>query len=100
MLIGVMADKDYALYPKMLGQYIDRVFTVKPDNPRALDSEKLAEVFANRGIPAKAFPDLAEGVKSAYEYAAAKKLPLLALGSLYMYKEFSESLDNIKKGRH
>ena len=100
MLIGVMADKDYALYPEMLGQYIDRVFTVKPDNPRALDSEKLAEIFANRGIPAKAFPDLAEGVKSAYEYAAAKKLPLLALGSLYMYKEFSESLDNIKKGRH
>lgn len=97
MLIGVMADKDYALYPEMLGQFIDCVFTVKPDNPRALDCEKLAEVFSGKSITATACPDLADGVKSAYNCAKSRNLPMLALGSLYMYNQFSTALYSIIK---
>lgn len=95
MLIGVMADKEYNLYADILGKYIDCVFTVKPDNPRSLDCQTLAGTFSEKGIPACAFHELEWGVQSAYSYAREKNLPLIALGSLYMYREFTEALDKI-----
>ena len=91
LLIGVMADKEYNLYNSMLGRFIDRAFTVKPDNPRALDSETLAETFEN----AESCPIFSEGVRKAYSYAKEKNLPLIALGSLYMYREFTDTMKNI-----
>ena len=94
ILIGVMADKEYSLYADMLGCYIDKAFTVRPDNPRALDSGKLAEVFNGKGIEAESFEVLAEGVRQAYSYAKEKDIPLIALGSLYMYREFTAALEN------
>lgn len=93
LLTGVMADKEYNLYNSMLGRYIDKAFTVKPDNPRALDSETLAGTFEN----AQPFSVLSEGVCAAYSYARDNNLPLVALGSLYMYKEFIEIIKNIDR---
>lgn len=93
LLTGVMADKDYALYPELLGKYIDRVYTVKPDNPRTLDSQTLADVFISKNIPAAAFSNLSDGVRSAVDYAVKNNIPLIALGSLYMYKDFIKSLN-------
>ena len=95
LLIGVMADKEYGLYTDMLGSRIRKAFTVTPDNPRALASDKLAEVFRAADIDAEPFDDLAKGVCSAYEYAKANDLPLIALGSLYMYGDFMDALNNI-----
>ncbi len=95
LLIGVMADKEYNLYADILGEYIDCVFTVRPDNPRSLDCQTLAGTFSEKGIPACAFHELEWGVESAYSYAKEKNLPLIALGSLYMYREFTEALDKI-----
>lgn len=95
MLTGVMADKEYSLYADILEKYIDCVFTVKPDNPRSLDCQTLAGTFSEKGIPACAFHELENGVKSAYSYAEKHNLPLIALGSLYMYREFTEALDKI-----
>ena len=92
LLIGVMADKDYKLYTDMLGRFIDKVFAVTPDNPRALDSAALAKVFSEKGIPAESFEKLPDGVSSAYSYAKEKGLPMMALGSLYMYREFKEAM--------
>lgn len=96
LLIGVMADKEYALYPELLGELTDRVFAVTPDNPRSLESTKLAGVFSERGIPAEAFPELSEGVRSAYDYSKRTDTPLIALGSLYMYRQFTEVLSKLK----
>ncbi|HOC32751.1 MAG TPA: folylpolyglutamate synthase/dihydrofolate synthase family protein [Ruminococcus flavefaciens] len=95
MLIGVMADKDYRLYSEMLGNHAAKVFTVKPDNPRALDSASLAKVFSEKNISAESFDVLADGVKAAYEYAKSRNIPLIALGSLYMYREFNEVLRSL-----
>ena len=95
MLIGVMADKDYRLYSEMLGNHAAKVFAVKPDNPRALDSASLAKVFSEKNISAESFDVLADGVKSAYEYAKSRNIPLIALGSLYMYREFNEVLRSL-----
>ena len=92
MLIGVMADKEYGLYADMLDGLVDTVFTVKPDNPRSLDSAALAQTFRQKGIRAEAYGNYAEGVKAAYDLAKAKKLPFIVLGTLYMYKQFTEAL--------
>ena len=95
LLIGVMADKEYSLYADMLGDFTAHAFAVTPDNPRALDSKTLAETFAEKDIPATAFDSLEDGVKSAYEFAKKHNVPLIALGSLYMYREFINALDNL-----
>jgi len=92
LLIGVMADKDYGLYGEMLRGLAKCAFTVKPDNPRALDSQALAESLTEKGIPAQAFSDLGEGVRKAFGFAKKNGLPLIALGSLYMYRELTEVL--------
>lgn len=95
LVIGVMADKEYGLYADILGGLIDCVFTVTPDNPRSLDCRKLSETFAQKGISANAYPVLAEGVAAAYSYAAERKIPLIGLGSLYMYREFVSALGSV-----
>lgn len=90
LLIGVMADKEYRLYPEILGKFTERAFTVIPDNPRALDSEKLKNAFTEKGIPAESYPNVSKGTLAAFKFASENRLPLIALGSLYMYREFSQ----------
>lgn len=94
-LVGVMADKDYSCYADILGEHMEIVFTVEPDNPRSLDCQTLAGSFSAKGIPACAFHELECGVKSAYSYAKEHGIPLIAMGSLYMYKDFVNALDEI-----
>ena len=88
MLIGVMADKEYGLYPEILGKFIDKAFTVIPDNPRSLDSDILAAAFEAKGIDAVSCGSVENGFTQALEYAKSRNIPLIALGSLYMYDEF------------
>lgn len=93
LLIGVMADKDYELYPKILGEYIDRVYTVKPDNPRALDSTTLLLSFLKYGILGATCDDSDKCISCAVDYATENNIPLIVLGSLYMYKDFIRILN-------
>ena len=95
LLTGVMADKDYSAYPLMLGNQASCAVTVAPDNPRALPADKLAQVFEANGIrsfPADTVPD---GVMLAYALSRHLQLPLVALGSLYMYADFRRQLANL-----
>lgn len=93
LLVGVMADKEYELYADILGELIDECFAVTPNNPRSLKSEILAESFAEKGIGSSAFENLDDGVKAAYAHAKSRNIPLIALGSLYMYREFISALE-------
>lgn len=97
LLMGVLADKDYYEMAELLSPYAESVFTVTPDSPRALKSSRLAEVFGEHGIPSKPFSDVEHGVAEAYEYAKAKNIPLVMLGSLYMYGEVFDAFDKAKK---
>ena len=99
LLIGVMADKEYELYADMLSELANAVFTVKPDNPRSLDSAVLAETFRRKGVTAEPYDDFDEGVRAVYSFASEKKLPLIALGTLYMYRQFTEALEGLKNDR-
>ena len=96
MLMGVMADKEYKLYPDILRGIAEYIVTVRPDNPRSLDPEILSEVFNAGGISSVACEPLSDGLKRAVKLAEEKKLPLVIAGSLYMYKEIIEALNKIK----
>lgn len=95
MLMGVMADKEYSLYGDMLKDIAEIIFTVTPKNARSLDKKLLAECFLQKGLIAKACENMACGLNEAVEYAKNNNLPLIVLGSLYMYKEFKEEIGKI-----
>ena len=93
LLTGVMADKDYNGMVATLRDVADTVFTVTPDNPRALPAQRLAAAFADAGVPAHAFDTVQAGVDAALCAARARGIPLISLGSLYLYAEFTAALE-------
>ncbi len=87
VLTGILADKDYETMADSIAEIAGQVFTVTPDNPRALSAEALAEVFIRRSIPARPCGGIGEGVRAARRFSRRAQRPLLILGSLYMYKD-------------
>ncbi len=92
---GVMADKDYSKMIGMLAPVIEQVFTVRPDNPRALSAAEYAAYFIAAGIRATATASVREGLQTAIDVSRASHTPLICLGSLYLYCEVTEALANI-----
>ena len=95
VLTGVMKDKDYNFIAKTLSEISEKVFTVKPFNPRALGSKEYAEVFNRLGVSAEATQTLNEGVEKALAFAKENRLPLFISGSLYMYQEVYNKLKEL-----
>lgn len=93
ILTGVMKDKDYRTMVILLKPVTRRVFTVTPDNKRALPSLQYAEVFSKVGVQADAYSVLKDGAKAAYDDSKATGVPLIILGSLYMYADMKKALN-------
>ncbi len=93
ILTGVMKDKDYITMVNLLKPVTRRAFTVTPDNKRALPSLQYAEVFHNVGVQADAYNVLEAGAKAAYDDSKATGVPLIILGSLYMYADMKKALN-------
>ncbi len=87
LLTGVMADKDYTHMITRMGTVSRRAFCVRPANDRALDPARYAEAFRAAGIPAQGYATVVEGVRAGVESARRDGVPLVCLGSLYMYGE-------------
>ncbi|MBE6662282.1 MAG: bifunctional folylpolyglutamate synthase/dihydrofolate synthase [Ruminococcaceae bacterium] len=92
ILTGVMADKDYPAMVSMLAPHVAKAFTVTPDNPRSLNAQSLKEVFLEHGVAAEAFTSLPDAVKTAIDESHASDVPLVCLGSLYMYAEITDAM--------
>ncbi|MCQ2428761.1 MAG: bifunctional folylpolyglutamate synthase/dihydrofolate synthase [Clostridia bacterium] len=92
VLTGVMADKDYAHMAARIASVACRVFTVTPHNSRALSGRELAELYASLGVTASDYPTVAEALTAAVTLCRAQGIPLLCLGSLYMYSELREAM--------
>ncbi len=92
MLMGVMADKDYIGMISMLAPLAEKVFAVTPANSRSLGAEALSEDFRALGTDAEAFSSIDEGVMAAMQFARERNIPLLCLGSLYMYSDVKTSI--------
>lgn len=95
LLCGVMADKDHGQMVRELAPLASEVFTVRPNNPRALAAEALAEEFRASDVTAHAHASVADAVTEAVARAEQTGQALICLGSLYMYEEVTDALDTI-----
>lgn len=85
-LLGLLADKDVSDILELLAPAAERIFTLRPDSPRAMDAEALAARLRELNIPARACRCAEEGVESAVR-AAGPEGVVCALGSLYLSGE-------------
>ncbi|MCQ2456187.1 MAG: bifunctional folylpolyglutamate synthase/dihydrofolate synthase [Clostridia bacterium] len=98
-LMGVMADKAHGEMTASLAPLFESVHTVRPANPRAMSPEALAGEFAAHGVAAIPHETLEEGVFAAMREADVKGLPLMALGSLYMYADVKREVASYSEKR-
>lgn len=86
---GVMADKDVESILGLVTPLAKQFFAVRPDNPRAMKAEELAERIRALGVPAEPCESVAAGVAKAIEAEGTDGVAV-ALGSLYMSGEVRE----------
>lgn len=97
LLMGVLADKEWKAMLDELLPLAERMYCVTPNSPRALDSEILAKECNARSVTANAFDSIDDGVENAYNDAKTQNVPLVMLGSLYMYGDVFKALENAKR---
>ena len=85
-LFGVMADKDVDSMIGHIAPTAEIVIAVRPDNPRAMASEALADKLRGFGVPAKDCATVAAGVAEAVRQAG-KGGVVCAMGSLYFSQQ-------------
>lgn len=85
ILSGVMADKDYDAMIETLKPIARRIFTVTPNNPRALSAVEYAAQFIGHKVVADAYESIEAGVLAAVADCRSSGAPLICLGSLYLY---------------
>ncbi len=95
LLTGVMADKDYSAMAKTLSPFARKVFAVTPDNPRSLPSSRLSELYGSLNVISESFDSVYDGFYAAYMDSKENNVPLICLGSLYMYCEVAEAHERI-----
>ncbi len=97
LLMGVLADKEWnAMLDKIL-PLANEMHCVTPNSPRALSAQALAEECNERGVKSRAYCSIEEGVAAAYQSAKAQNVPLVMLGSLYMYGDAAQAFEKAKK---
>ena len=74
----------------------ERAFTVMPpENPRSLDASSYAEVYARNNIPVTPFDNLHDAVEAAIRDCRENDLPLVCMGSLYLYRPLTEEISAV-----
>ena len=83
IMMGVMADKDHGDMIRHLLPHAKRFITVRPDSPRAMTAEALADEIRSLGGQADPAGTVLDGVHKMLREAGPDDV-LLAIGSLYM----------------
>lgn len=96
IVTGVMKDKDYHFIARTISSVAAKVYCITPDNPRALSADEYSSFFSQLGVTANSFNSVGEAVECAMSDSISESLPLICLGSLYMYKEIFEAVNNVK----
>lgn len=96
VVTGVLADKDYSNMSKMISEIADTVYTIMPDNPRALSAEALSDVYRQLSVTSHACESVKSAISTAINYAKEIGLPVFVLGSLYTYGEVKNAVKTAK----
>ena len=86
-LSGVLSDKEYESMADEIAKVADTAVTITPDNPRALSAEDYAALLGEKIPHAYPVSSISDGVSLALKIAKEKQLPVVCLGSLYLYKD-------------
>lgn len=92
IVTGMLADKAHGEMVRLLAPVAEEVFTLTPENPRALPAADLAAEFQAQGVCATAFGSIPAGVCAGLSRARETGLPLVVLGSLYLYSDVSNAV--------
>ena len=95
-LSGVLGDKDYESIARSIFEISRHAVTVTPDSKRALSANDYAEVLSRHGVNAKHADSISDGVRSAIALGEQYSLPVVCLGSLYLYKDVKAEIDKIQ----
>lgn len=87
VLSGVLRDKDYSAIAESISTVAGKVYTITPDNPRALPSEEYSSVYSQLGVESVSSSSIREALSLALSEARKTNTPLFCLGSLYTYGE-------------
>ena len=91
-LSGVLRDKDFDAMAKEIATVCDTVVTVTPDSKRALAAEDYARALSSHVKNTYPARSIADGVKMARQLAKEQSLPIICLGSLYLYKDIVKEI--------
>ena len=87
IISGVLRDKDYDSIARSLCSVASHVYTITPNNPRALSAEEYAEVIRSCCIDATACTSISEAILLGRSEAKRTSSAAFCLGSLYTYAE-------------
>lgn len=90
---GVLRDKDYHAIARSISTVAKEVYTITPENSRALTAEEYAGIYRDNGICATACPSVSEAITLGKASATDNSTALLCLGSLYTYGEVISALE-------
>ena len=74
-----------------------KVYTVRPDTPRALSAEELAKYFQYHKIEAEPYESVVDAVRTAIEDSRRDGVPLICLGSLYLYEHVVRAMETLEQ---
>ncbi len=95
VITGVLRDKEYEKIAGDIARVAAKAFTITPDNPRALDGKKYAEVISSFGVTALPCPSITHALRAATGEALANGKSIVILGSLYTYGQVKEALEDM-----
>lgn len=96
-IIGMLADKDYENALRQIVPRFDTIFTVMPDNPRALNARELAACavkYAGEGVTVKPVENLKKAAERGLEMIDEASA-LVVCGSLYLASEMRPILTDL-----
>ena len=95
VISGVLKDKEYEKIAEDIAEIASEVFAITPENPRALDAQKYAEVIKEKGAAATSCEGIEEALSKAIGTAKKNNSAVVILGSLYTYGDVIRAIRSI-----
>jgi dihydrofolate synthase/folylpolyglutamate synthase len=97
-IVGIMADKDIDSMMAKIAPLAEYFIAVKPNNPRAMGAQELAEKLSCFGVPVITCGSVSDGVKEAFNRAGKGGI-ICALGSLYFSASIRSAYTDFTGGK-
>lgn len=95
VISGVLRDKEYEKIAADISEIAETVYTITPENPRALSAEKYADVIGEKGASATPTSSIKEAIRSAINEAKKTDSAVVILGSLYTYENVIKEIKKL-----